>query len=159
METYVKQFETSEIIFGEQTKHLYEGMKPRDHFMNLIGVKVFYFSKELIFAKIPVTNQLSQPMGIIHGGVSASIAEGLGSMGSSIYALERKKGIVGLQVTTNHVTKVSVSENANLIAEARPLDIQGDIQVWEIIIKHEKTLKIISISKLTCILLNLNSKL
>lgn len=158
LEKYVHQFLNSDIVFGEGLKSLYDGMQIKNHFMGLLKVKIFYFTRDIILAKIPIGKHFSQPFGIVHGGVSAAIAEGLGSMGSAIYAMERKKGVVGIQVTSNHISKVFVTDKANLIAEAKPIDISNDIQVWEIIIKHEITLKTVSVSKLTCLLLN-NSKL
>ncbi len=47
------------------------------------GLELVEVSDELVRGRVPVREHLMQPMGIVHGGVHAAIAEGLASLGTN----------------------------------------------------------------------------
>jgi 1,4-dihydroxy-2-naphthoyl-CoA hydrolase len=47
------------------------------------GLEVVECSPELVRGRVPVREQVTQPIGIVHGGVHAAIAEGLASLGTN----------------------------------------------------------------------------
>jgi len=49
----------------------------------LIGLEIVRCGDELVLAKLPVRDALKQPLGLVHGGVLASIAETLASLGTA----------------------------------------------------------------------------
>jgi 1,4-dihydroxy-2-naphthoyl-CoA hydrolase len=58
------------------------------------GLELLECSDELVRARVPVREHLTQPTGVVHGGVHAAIAEGLASLGTNHgVAAEDKVGL------------------------------------------------------------------
>lgn len=49
----------------------------------LYGLQIGEVTAERVTATVPVSNRVRQPMGLVHGGVYASIAESITSMGTA----------------------------------------------------------------------------
>jgi 1,4-dihydroxy-2-naphthoyl-CoA hydrolase len=47
------------------------------------GLEILESSDELVRGRVPVREHLAQPVGLVHGGVYAAIAEGLASLGTN----------------------------------------------------------------------------
>ena len=52
---------------------------------------------------MPVNSSTQQPMGILHGGASVSLAESIGSVGSNLLIDTKSEYAVGLSINANHV--------------------------------------------------------
>lgn len=50
----------------------------------LYGLELVEHSDERIVGKVPVSNAVKQPMGLVHGGVYASMAEAMTSMATAM---------------------------------------------------------------------------
>ena len=58
------------------------------------GLELEECSEELVRGRVPVGEHLKQPIGLVHGGVHAAIAEGLASLGTNHgVAAEGKVGL------------------------------------------------------------------
>ena len=65
------------------------------------GLEVGEATAELVRASVRVRREVTQPLGLVHGGVYASIAEALASLGTNIAVVP--DGSVGLGMS-NHST-------------------------------------------------------
>ena len=61
-------------------------------FDSLYGLKLLEVGEERATAEVPVTDAIKQPMGLVHGGLYASIAESLTSVATAMAV--RKDGMV-----------------------------------------------------------------
>ena len=52
---------------------------------------------------MPVNSSTQQPMGILHGGASVSLAESIGSVGSNLLIDTKSEHAVGLSINANHI--------------------------------------------------------
>ncbi len=57
-------------------------MKHLHGFDGLYGLEILTMSEEEVTAQVPVRDDLKQPAGLVHGGVFASIAESITSIGT-----------------------------------------------------------------------------
>lgn len=48
-----------------------------------LGVELLHCDAQLVTARVPVRPELTQPIGIVHGGAYAGIAEGIASLGAN----------------------------------------------------------------------------
>jgi 1,4-dihydroxy-2-naphthoyl-CoA hydrolase len=123
------------------------------NFHNYIGLKWTHIARGKIGAKLIVTPDFQQPMGLLHGGVSIAIAEGVASFGGMILADSHNSSVVGLEINGNHMTSVPADQNKVIIAEGKVLHQGKTTQVWEVTIRTEDTKKLVCVSRMTAFLL------
>lgn len=78
-------------------------------------------------AELDIGHQHRQPYGIVHGGVYASIAESLCSIGAAIHAHAQGRTAVGLE---NATTFLRAARQGRLHARAVPLKLGRRTHVW-----------------------------
>jgi uncharacterized protein (TIGR00369 family) len=80
-------------------------------------------------ATMPVDRRTVQPMGLLHGGATAALAETLGSMGSAMLVDRGKYDVVGVELNANHLKSVRsgvVTATGTLLHKGRTT------HVWDI---------------------------
>jgi 1,4-dihydroxy-2-naphthoyl-CoA hydrolase len=103
-------------------------------FERAIGLLFTKVTPDELVAEAPVGPHLTQPYGLVHGGVYASIVETLGSAGAAIHAMGQGKSSVGLENTTSFVRAV---RGGTLRATATPIHRGRGSQVWQVDIRDE----------------------
>jgi 1,4-dihydroxy-2-naphthoyl-CoA hydrolase len=93
------------------------------------GLELGEVSAELVTATVPVRDYLLQPVGLVHGGVYASIAEALASVGTNVAVVP--DGNVGLGMSNNSTFLRSV-RSGRIHAVARPLHRGRTTWVWDV---------------------------
>jgi uncharacterized protein (TIGR00369 family) len=106
----------------------------RGGFELTIGLVFTKVERDEVVAEVPVGPHLTQPYGLVHGGVYASIVETLASSGAAIHAMQLGKTSVGLENTTSFVRAV---RSGKLVAVATPVHRGSGSQVWEVKISDE----------------------
>ena len=95
---------------------------------NQLGVETIEMTPERVVLRVPVGPRVHQPVGILHGGVSALIAESAASMGGILNAPPGKV-CVGTEISASHLRPVS---SGTLTATATPIRVGRTMQVWRI---------------------------
>ncbi|HET8873072.1 MAG TPA: PaaI family thioesterase [Gaiellaceae bacterium] len=93
------------------------------------GLDVDEAGEELVRAHVPVVKHVTQPLGLVHGGVYASIAEALASLGTNIGVVPR--GSVGLGMS-NHSTFLRPISKGTIHAVARRRHRGRTTWVWDV---------------------------
>jgi uncharacterized protein (TIGR00369 family) len=78
--------------------------------------------------RLPVDWRVHQPYGILHGGVSALLAESAASFGAAL-AAGPERSVVGIELNASHLRSV---RDGHLNAEATPVRVGRTVQVWRI---------------------------
>jgi 1,4-dihydroxy-2-naphthoyl-CoA hydrolase len=99
------------------------------HYDALYGLELNEMTEERVSARVDVRDELLQPMGIVHGGVYASIAEGICSIGTSLAVLADGKLAVGL---SNHTTFLRPISQGSVHATAEPLHRGRATWLWDV---------------------------
>lgn len=115
-----------------------------------LGITMTEIGNDFIRGTMPVTPAHHQPMGILHGGASVSLAETLGSMGAALTLDLSKQHPVGIEINANHIRAVS---SGLVTGTAKPLHLGRKTQVWDIHIRNEDD-KLTCISRLTVAILD-----
>jgi 1,4-dihydroxy-2-naphthoyl-CoA hydrolase len=98
-----------------------------------LGIELVEMSKDKVVLSLPIEERVHQPYGILHGGVSALLAESAASMGGALNVPD-DKAIVGIELNASHLRSAS---SGTLIATATPIRIGRTIQVWNIELTDE----------------------
>jgi 1,4-dihydroxy-2-naphthoyl-CoA hydrolase len=110
-----------------------------------LGIEFTQVGEDFIKAKMPVDHRTHQPLGLLHGGASVSLAETLGSVGAACCIDNTKQYCVGLEINANHIKSV---RDGFVYGETRPVHIGKKTHVWEIKITNEAK-ELVCISRIT----------
>ena len=103
-------------------------------FTKLVGLRFAEVSADRVVLTCPVTADLHQPYGLVHGGVHATLAETAASVGAALWLGDRGK-VVGVSNPTDFLRAVRGGE---LRAEATPLARGRSTQLWQVEIRDEQ---------------------
>ena len=76
-------------------------------FDRLYGLELVDISDGEVRARVQLREELKQPMGLLHGGVYASIAESLASLATAAGVLEHGEAAMGLSNSTSFLRPVT----------------------------------------------------
>src|SRR6516165_1075870 len=94
----------------------------------LLGVETLEAGPDRVVLRLPVDRRLHQPYGLLHGGVSALLAESAASVGAMLAAGPDRR-VVGIELSASHLRGL---HDGHLTAEATPVRIGRAVQVWHI---------------------------
>jgi len=109
---------------------------------------------DFLEATMPVSPEVHQPMGLLHGGATAALAESVGSAASHMLIDNDAFQVRGIEITANHLKSVS---SGNVIARACILHKGKTTHLWKIEVRDEQG-DLISFCKLTNIVLPKSNK-
>jgi 1,4-dihydroxy-2-naphthoyl-CoA hydrolase len=101
----------------------------------LYGLEVIEASDELVRAQVQVRDELKQPMGLVHGGVFASIAESITSMATAMAVYDDGKAAQGLSNQTSFLRPIT---QGTIHAEARRRHKGRTTWIWEVEITDDE---------------------
>jgi uncharacterized protein (TIGR00369 family) len=101
--------------------------------IGLLGVKVHELTRDRVVMSLPVGPKTHQPGGVLHGGVSALLAESAASFGGAISAPPGYFA-VGIEINASHLRSMV---EGTLTAVATPARKGRTIHVWDIALTDE----------------------
>jgi 1,4-dihydroxy-2-naphthoyl-CoA hydrolase len=94
-----------------------------------LGVEVVDADEEIAHARLPVTDRVRQPYGIVHGGAFAALAESLVSMTTALAVVSDGMIAIG---QSNHASFLRPVSEGTVHAEARRRHRGRTSWVWEV---------------------------
>jgi 1,4-dihydroxy-2-naphthoyl-CoA hydrolase len=110
-----------------------------------LDIEFTEIGEHYIKATMPVCHKTHQPLGLLHGGASAALAETIGSVASWMTIDTDKHVCVGIEINCNHLRP---KKDGTVTATAEPLHIGATTHVWDIKIRDERG-KLVCVSRLT----------
>ena len=100
-----------------------------------LGVEWIEATDEAARARIPVANKLKQPLGLVHGGVFAALAESLAS--AATYLAVRDEGMVAVGMS-NQTTFMRPITGGTIHGEARRRHRGRTTWLWDVEITDDE---------------------
>lgn len=113
--------------------------------MEQLGIEYTEIGDDYIKATMPVDHRTHQPMGLLHGGATAALAESMGSLASYLLIDSEKQAVVGIEINANHLRGV---RQGLVHAEARLVHKGKSLHIWDIKVFDERE-KPVAICRLT----------
>jgi len=101
---------------------------------DLLGVEVVEATPVRVVLRLPVDWRVHQPYGLLHGGVSALLAESAASFGASL-AAGPGRNVVGIELNASHLRSLT---HGHLTAEATPVRVGRTVQVWHVALTDDE---------------------
>lgn len=99
-----------------------------------LQMEVISIGEDFLTMKMPVNSNVHQPLGMLHGGAVAALAENVASLAGNLALQDSGKVCVGLSLNTNHLKSV---KDGIVLATAKPIHLGRSTQVWEVQTKTE----------------------
>ena len=99
-----------------------------------LGLVFTRASQTEVACEVPVGPHLTQPYGLVHGGVYATIVETLASVGAALVAMPRGQTTVGLE---NSTTFLRATRAGKLTGVGVPIHPGHTTQVWEVEVRDD----------------------
>ena len=110
-----------------------------------LGIVFTAVENRSLTAQMPIDARTLQPLGRMHGGASAALAETVASAAAN-YCIDLQKEIcVGLELNINHLRSVT---KGTATAIASPLHLGRSTQVWDVKIYNEER-QLTAVARLT----------
>lgn len=93
-----------------------------------LGIEFTYVGEDGLTATVPVDERTIQPFGLLHGGISATLAETLGSAAAMLHC-EDYQIPVGTELNISHLKAI---QSGKATATATPLHLGKSSQVWQV---------------------------
>ena len=93
------------------------------------GLQLDEATDEVVRGRVPVREHVLQPLGLVHGGVYASIAEALASIGTNVGVIPAEK--IGLGMS-NHSTFLRPISSGTITAVARRRHRGRTAWIWDV---------------------------
>jgi 1,4-dihydroxy-2-naphthoyl-CoA hydrolase len=128
-------------VTGSETAQLRDDSPFDRHY----GLEILEAGEELVRGRVSVREELMQPSGVVHGGVYASIAEGLASLGTNVGVAG--DGSIGLGMS-NHSTFVRPIGGGTIHASARRRHRGRTTWVWDVELSDDEA-RVCALSRVT----------
>ena len=111
----------------------------------MLGMQFTKIGSDYLRMSMPVDKRTKQPMGLLHGGASAALAETIGSVASTMCIDHEKQAAVGVELNCSHLRSVRSGE---VYATCKPVRLGKSMHVWQIDIENDQK-KLICVCRLT----------
>jgi uncharacterized protein (TIGR00369 family) len=118
--------------------------------MERLDIEYIDFGEDFLKAKMPVNPNVHQPLGQLHGGATAALAESVGSAASNFFIDRENQFVNGIQLSINHLKSKREGE---VFATATIIHKGKTTHLWEVKIVDEAE-NLISMAKMTNIILS-----
>lgn len=124
-------------------------LNSKNTLMETLNIEYTDFGEDYLTAKMPVNASVHQPLGLLHGGATAALAESVGSAASHFFIDLNKQMVNGIELTINHIKSKKYGE---IYATAKNIHKGRTIHLWEVKIVDQDN-RLISVAKMTNIIL------
>lgn len=121
-----------------------------DTLMSHLGIAYTEVGDDFLEASMPVTPSHHQPMGILHGGASAALAESVGSAASALQLDLSQQFAVGMALDIQHLRSM---RDGRVTARAEAIHIGRSTHLWDIRLRDERD-RTIAVSRLSMMVLD-----
>lgn len=104
-------------------------------FDGLYGLRVGEVTEDRATATVAVRDAVKQPMGLVHGGLYATIAESLASMATALAVMPEGKMAMGLSNSTSFLRPIT---QGTVHAEAKRFHRGRTTWLWDVEIRDDE---------------------
>ena len=97
--------------------------------VSALDIQISEITDSTLSGVMPVTDNIKQPFGIVHGGANCVLAETLGSIAANLTVNPTQMHAVGLSINTSHIKAV---RNGKVHGTAINVHKGRTTQIWEI---------------------------
>ena len=114
---------------------------------DLLGIEVLESTPDRYVTSMLVTEAMLQPHGVLHGGISAALAENAASQCCTDHYDSDKMFFLGVEISSTHLLPVQAGDTVTTIAT--PIHAGGRLSQWKVEQYRQSDGKLFNVSKMT----------
>lgn len=114
---------------------------------DLLGIELVESTPEKYVTRMLVTENMLQPHGVLHGGISAALAENAASQCCTDHYDSDKMFFLGVEVSSTHLLPVKAGDTVKTVAT--PIRAGGRISQWKVEQYRESDGELFNVSQMT----------
>lgn len=136
---------------AKKAEHILERLNSTNsgNLMEHLGIEYTVVGEAFLEAAMQVGPRLHQPMGILHGGATAALAESVGSAASALQLDLSQEFAVGMELDINHLKSV---REGLVTARAEAIHLGRSTHLWDIRVRNAQD-QTIAVSRLSMMVL------
>lgn len=114
---------------------------------DLLGIELVESTPDKYVTRMLVTENMLQPHGVLHGGISAALAENAASQCCTDHYDNDKTLFLGVEVSSTHLLPVKAGDTVKTVAT--PIRAGGRISQWKVEQYRESDGELFNVSQMT----------
>ena len=114
---------------------------------DLLGIELVESTPDKYVTRMLVTENMLQPHGVLHGGISAALAENAASQCCTDHYDNDKRFFLGVEVSSTHLLPVKAGDTVKTVAT--PIRAGGRISQWKVEQYRESDGELFNVSQMT----------
>lgn len=114
---------------------------------DLLGIELVESTPDKYVTRMLVTENMLQPHGVLHGGISAALAENAASQCCTDHYDNDKMFFLGVKVSSTHLLPVKAGDTVKTVAT--PIRAGGRISQWKVEQYRESDGELFNVSQMT----------
>lgn len=114
---------------------------------DLLGIELVESTPDKYVTRMLVTENMLQPHGVLHGGISAALAENAASQCCTDHYDNDKMFFLGVEVSSAHLLPVKAGDTVKTVAT--PIRAGGRISQWKVEQYRESDGELFNVSQMT----------
>lgn len=114
---------------------------------DLLGIELVESTPDKYVTRMLVTENMLQPHGVLHGGISAALAENAASQCCTDHYDSDKMFFLGVEVSSTHLLPVKAGDTVKTVAT--PIRAGGRISQWKVEQYRESDGELFNVSQMT----------
>ena len=110
-------------------------------FPELTGIEFTQVTPDEVVAKILLKPAFMAPNGFLHAGLVVTLADTVCAWGTRLHMNPEAKGLTTIELKTNFLSTIN---EGIITATATPLHVGRKTQVWDAVVKSEKSGKVMA---------------
>jgi 1,4-dihydroxy-2-naphthoyl-CoA hydrolase len=132
---------SSRILSVDQLRALLPNTAPE-----ALGVEIVSVDAEHILLRMPMSDRVRQPYGLLHGGISMVLAETAASLHACWDVDLARSTPVGIEINGSHLRSAS---DGHILAKGSVVRRSTKLAVHNVEIRHEETDRILCLARVT----------
>ena len=114
---------------------------------DLLGIELVESTPDKYVTRMLVTENMLQPHGVLHGGISTALAENAASQCCTDHYDNGKMFFLGVEVSSTHLLPVKAGDTVKTVAT--PIRAGGRISQWKVEQYRESDGELFNVSQMT----------
>ena len=132
---------SSHVLSVDQLRALLPNTAPE-----ALGVEIVSADAEHILLRMPMSDRVRQPYGLLHGGISMVLAETAASLHACWDVDLARSTPVGIEINGSHLRSAS---DGHILAKGSVIRRSAKLAVHNVEIRHEETNRLLCLARVT----------